>query len=601
MRFPQQHTLDRAFHRHEAGKMTEKPSSRRTPNPLIHVPIAPRLVLGFLLPALIAALVAGIIGLQSAQLLSQESSFYQQLFQSYAALTTGNNFLELMDVQVHATLNDALAPHASQEQLTADQKAVQGLATRYDTLLRGYVQHDLLAHHPEQSALFDQAGHPGLAGQQSLLASSALRTWEVYGQAQELVLQDLLDGQVQAAQMLERAQGEPTSADALSALRQLIQFDGRLTSFVQDATTLQERNQLILTLVAVVLVLVAIGVIGRLIYGTLVRRLRQLQRVAQAVQEGDLTSRATVDGRDEITEVAASVNTMLDTIVGLLEETSRQRDALVQAATRLFSDIRLANGGEFEVSAAVNKDPIGMLGNAFQFTVGRFRRFVVRTQKTIEPLEVLAQQELELATTFLATTRTLAHASHMTPPSTPFPSGASGQTTGEVKRSLRQEGEGRTAPVLISPERLRARVQLLSRQHVEHQGETVLHLVEQIAQHAQQMVSATRSRNIAGTHTAEAEGTLEMLLRQLSMEVQTSHQHLRQQLAEMEGMLTQLAISSNMIAGQPQELARLTEGFAQEVTTRAQQLRVLTQELRANLSLFRLDELERRPSFSTPT
>src|SRR5258708_13454610 len=105
MRFPQQHTLDRAFHRHEAGKMTEKPSSRRTPNPLIHVPIAPRLVLGFLLPALIAALVAGIIGLQSAQLLSQESSFYQQLFQSYAPLTTGNTFLDLLDVQFHAPLN----------------------------------------------------------------------------------------------------------------------------------------------------------------------------------------------------------------------------------------------------------------------------------------------------------------------------------------------------------------------------------------------------------------------------------------------------------------------------------------------------------------
>lgn len=81
-----------------------------------------------------------------------------------------------MDVKVNATLNDALAPHASHDQLTTDQKAVQGLASRYDTLLRGYVQRDLLAQHPEQVALFDEAGHPRLAGQQSLLGRSRRNT-----------------------------------------------------------------------------------------------------------------------------------------------------------------------------------------------------------------------------------------------------------------------------------------------------------------------------------------------------------------------------------------------------------------------------------------
>ena len=84
-----------------------------------------------------------------------------------------------------------------------------------------------------------------------------------------------------------------------------------------------------------------------------------------------------------------------------------QRDALSNAATRLFSDIRLANGADFDVSAAVNTDPIGMLGNAFHFTIGRFHRFVLRMKRTIEPLEVVAQQEIERATTFLASTREL--------------------------------------------------------------------------------------------------------------------------------------------------------------------------------------------------
>src|SRR5215471_11464240 len=393
-------------HLHLAQPNREKPHRSRG-NLLIQMSIAPRLVLGFLIPALIAALVAGIIGIQSAQLLSQESNFYQQLFQHYSALTTGNDFLQLMDFKTHATLTDASEPNPPQDVLSTDQQSIQQLATRYDTLLKASVQNDQLAQHPDQVALFEQAGHPGQALQQSLLANSALRTWNVYRDAQDAVLQDIKQGHDQAAQNLERLQGEPTFSDALSALRQLIQFDGRLTAYVQDATAFQERNQLITTLVAAVLVILAIGVIGRLIYGTLVRRLRRLQRVAQAVGEGQITSRVLVDGRDEITDVSASVNAMLDAIVGLLDETRMQRDALSTAATRLFSDIRLANGVAFDVSAAVNTDPIGMLGNAFHFTIGRFHRFVLHTKRTIEPLEVVAQQEIERARTFLASTRNL--------------------------------------------------------------------------------------------------------------------------------------------------------------------------------------------------
>ena len=66
-------------------------------NPLIGIPIAQRLVFGFLIPALIAALASAIIGIQSAQLLNQESGFYQNLFQGYSSLTTGNDFLQLMN------------------------------------------------------------------------------------------------------------------------------------------------------------------------------------------------------------------------------------------------------------------------------------------------------------------------------------------------------------------------------------------------------------------------------------------------------------------------------------------------------------------------
>ena len=100
---------------------------------------------------------------------------------------------------------------------------------------------------------------------------------------------------------------------------------------------------------------------------------------------------------------------MLDTIVGLLEVTRRQRDALTNAAERLFTDVRVAGAGDLRINAAVGGDPVGMLANAFNFTIGRFRRFVLRTQASVEQLDVLARQQFERAEAFLGATRNYGH------------------------------------------------------------------------------------------------------------------------------------------------------------------------------------------------
>ena len=588
------------FERLDQGQPKRENPSRRSRNPLLRLPIAPRLVLGFLIPALIAALVAGTIGVQSAQLLSGESAFYQTLFQSYADLTTGNDYLQLMDFKTHSTITDALGANPARDQLTADQQAVQGLATRYETLLVAYVQHQLLTQHPEQASLFEQAGHPGQAAQQSVLASSALRTWKLYRDSQQAVLQQIQQGHYQAAQTLERTQGEPTFFDALSALRQLIQFDGRLTTFLQDATALQERMQLITTLVAAVLVLLAIAIIGRLIYGTLVPRLRQLQRVALAVQQGQLNRRIVVDGQDEITAVSIAANAMLDTIVGLLDETRVQRDALMQAATRLFAEIRQANGEEFEVSAAVQTDPIGMLGNAFQFTVGRFRRFLLRTKRTVGPLEEISQQEVKLTNTFLASLRQALREAPPTILYTPSPTGNGQHGSSQAERVLQQaQGEGEYTTLLAQVERVRDQARIIRRREVEERRQAEWQALEQASRLCQRMIEIARAQQARGIPSAAMDvQALETLLRQWEVDMQTRYTSMMQHLADVEVTLDHLAAGVRAegiprVSIQAQEIARLAEGFAQDVGTLAQSLRGLTQEMRGSLTPFQVDVLER--------
>jgi len=387
-------------HRENATVLRIRPAFRRGGNLLLDLPIAGRLTLGFLTAAIIAALVAGTIGLQRTQSLNRQSDFYQNLLQTNTALTTGASFLQLMNTETHVTINDAAVAQPSQETLTTDKNAVQGLVARYDNILTTYISQHMLNKHPDQIALLAEANHEGQADQQVTLVGSVLRTWQVYRAAQDQVLQDITAGKVLEAQHFEQVQGEPTQADATSALRSLVQFDSRLATSVHDAADVETQSQLIATIIGSILAFIAIALVGWFISGTLVRRLKDLRRVTQAVEHGQLDARVTVIGRDEIADVSASVNAMLTAIVGLLEETRRQRDALTNAAEHLFSNMRVVSSGDLRINTPVSNDPIGMLANAFNFTVSRFRRFVLRTQTTAEQLDVIARQELERTEAF---------------------------------------------------------------------------------------------------------------------------------------------------------------------------------------------------------
>ncbi|MBX5456112.1 MAG: HAMP domain-containing protein, partial [Thermogemmatispora sp.] len=374
-----------------------RPRSRRSGNLLLNLSIGKRLTLGFLLAALIAALAAGLIGVLRSQSLSRQSSFYQKLLSINTSLTTGANYLQLMNTEVHNLLSAASAPAPSQETIAQDRQAIAGLATRYDNILATYVAQDLLNNHPDEMALLAEAGQSGQQGQQQTLLASALRTWHLYRAAQDQVLQDIAQGNLSDAQNLLRFQAEPTNADALSALRALIQLNQRLAASVQQAAAVEEQDQLITSIIGAIVASLAIVLVGWFISGTLVRRLRHLQQVTRAIESGQLEARVTVIGRDEIAEVSAAFNAMLDALLNLLEETRRQRDALTNAAEHLFSDMRVVSAGDLRINAPVSDDPIGLLANAFNFTVGRFRRFVLRVQVAIQQLEVITRQQQEHA------------------------------------------------------------------------------------------------------------------------------------------------------------------------------------------------------------
>src|SRR5712691_9952307 len=91
----------RSRHGYRNARATRSPGPRRIrSNPLLNIPIGRRLALGFLIPALIAAITLSSVGVQSQQRLLQESIFYQNLFDAYTSLSAGGSVLEKLKAKV---------------------------------------------------------------------------------------------------------------------------------------------------------------------------------------------------------------------------------------------------------------------------------------------------------------------------------------------------------------------------------------------------------------------------------------------------------------------------------------------------------------------
>lgn len=311
------------------SKVSSGPKYTRT-NPLLNLPIWMRLALGFLIPALLAAFTLTTVGVQSQQRLLQESTFYQNLFDAYTSLAAGEDLLQQMHTNLQGTVSYAAQPHALAAILSDDQDVVHGLSKQFNTILVAYLQQDLLQHSPDLAALFTEAGHGAQIEEQRTYSEGAQASWQAYSNISEQVLRLISAGSLTKAQTLLVVQESSAFTDAGRDLQTLIRFNETLLPSLHDAAALQVQKLLVSTLLAVLGVLLGIGLVGWLISSTLVRRLQRLRSVVQAIANGQVDARLDASGRDEIAQVSQATNAMVDTLVGLLEETKQQRDELAR-------------------------------------------------------------------------------------------------------------------------------------------------------------------------------------------------------------------------------------------------------------------------------
>jgi signal transduction histidine kinase len=87
--------------------------------------------------------------------------------------------------------------------------------------------------------------------------------------------------------------------------------------------------------------LVVVGFVGWVVSGRLLRPIRELQTTAEDISENDLSRRINVDGRDDVSELARTVNAMLDRLERSFES---QRRLLDDVSHELRTPVTIVRG-----------------------------------------------------------------------------------------------------------------------------------------------------------------------------------------------------------------------------------------------------------------
>ncbi len=379
--------------RQHSAVMLPLPGSRRH-HILLNMPIAKRLAFGVLIPLLIGVVALSSIAFQSQLLLTNESSLYRSQMNGYTSLAAMESTLQLAHTLLQATINDASIPHPYQVTLEEDRGALNIITANLNSAVSAYMRQDVLDRYAGLSNLFAGAGHSDQIAQQDSLAKDALTAWNSYRSTQQQVLDKLNAGNITQANVLELIQVEPAYADAMSSFLDLSQFASGLLPSIHDALVVEENRLLLGAVLAALSILLGIGIIGWLVYGTMVRRLQRARQVVQAIEGGQVDARLPVVGRDEIAGVSSAVNGMLDTIVGLLEESQHQRDELANAEElkRLHRELEAKhealNEANARLAALATTDPLTGLPN-HRSLMNRVEEELSRAQRTGERCALL--------------------------------------------------------------------------------------------------------------------------------------------------------------------------------------------------------------------
>ncbi len=359
---------------------------------IANTPIFRRLFYAFMLAAVIPGIIITILGFTFINNQGDRSQATQAATsalrssgntQSYLDHLNGQPALSYQDFQWTATIST----RAKIQQVTSN---VHNLEQQFESGLTQYKQYYQLNTSPQMKAVadilrFDNSNTTVPDDQQRTLTQVDNSLWPAYKTAQEVVLNDLVQGKTPTNKNF--AQLNQRYLAVKVAWNHIENLDDTTVMDVAKGGPSLSRPILLATVIAFLSTIMVVITIGYIVNLTITRPLKQLATLTKRIARGETNARAQIVGRDEIYMVATSMNNMLDNIVRLIQETQSQRDSLQAQVEKLVSEVSGVGEGDLRVQAEVTADALGVLADSFNYMVEELASLVVRVKMVANEVE----------------------------------------------------------------------------------------------------------------------------------------------------------------------------------------------------------------------
>jgi methyl-accepting chemotaxis protein len=112
----------------------------------------------------------------------------------------------------------------------------------------------------------------------------------------------------------------------------------------------------------------------------LTRQVDKIQELFGEVNVGNFDARIEIISGDELGQMAASLNTMLDNTLSLIQS-QEERDALQTAIQKLLEEVSDVAEGNLAVEAEVTTDVTGAIADAFNYMIVQLRHIISNVQE----------------------------------------------------------------------------------------------------------------------------------------------------------------------------------------------------------------------------
>ncbi len=370
-----------------------------------------RLFLAFALSAAIPGVIIIVLGgyyLSALNIRSQavSTSFDAQNIasQQLANLGTMNALLKSRENQIFATKSDVVTDASLGAAGALVDAEINNRQSQFEQALGIYQSNYELATSSNMSIIRgilqnDNPNTPIISDQQRALNAVVQTQWPAYKQLQasEIKLLEKFDTQtmISATQLnadYQQAypilyQADLSFTDLQNSWNSVVNAAVAMGKAVTTVGPSETQPVIVSTAAAFLITLLVILTAGFLVNLTITRPLRQLSSLTRRIAKGDTSARANVSGRDEIYLVATSMNSMLDNIVQLIQETQTQRDILQSQVEKLVSEVSGVGEGDLRIQAEVTADALGVLADSFNYMVEELSSLIVRVKMVAREVE----------------------------------------------------------------------------------------------------------------------------------------------------------------------------------------------------------------------